>query len=54
VAPGERWTVLVKPTAEFLAANNKPGVWAFHCHILNHAESDQGMFGRVTTFIVTP
>jgi FtsP/CotA-like multicopper oxidase with cupredoxin domain/plastocyanin len=54
VAPGERWTVLVKPTAEFLAANNKPGVWAFHCHILNHAEGDQGMFGMVTTFIVTP
>jgi FtsP/CotA-like multicopper oxidase with cupredoxin domain len=54
VAPGERWTVLVKPTAEFLAANSKPGVWAFHCHILNHAESDKGMFGMVTTFIVTP
>ncbi len=28
------------------------GVWAFHCHILNHAEGDNGMFGMVTTFIV--
>jgi plastocyanin len=54
VAPGERYTVLVHPTADFLGANGKPGVWAFHCHILNHAEGDNGMFGMVTTFIVTP
>ncbi len=46
VAPGERYTVLVHPTAEHL------GVWAFHCHILTHAERDDGMFGMVTTFIV--
>jgi FtsP/CotA-like multicopper oxidase with cupredoxin domain/plastocyanin len=44
VAPGERYTVLVHATA--------PGVWAWHCHILTHAEGDQGMFGMVTTFIV--
>ena len=54
VAPGERWTVLVHATAEFLGANNGPGVWAFHCHILNHAERADGMFGMVTAFIVTP
>ncbi len=54
VAPGERYTVLVHATAEFLGANGKPGVWAFHCHILNHAEGDNGMFGMVTTFIVEP
>jgi FtsP/CotA-like multicopper oxidase with cupredoxin domain len=54
VAPGERYTVLVHPTADFLGANGKPGVWAFHCHILSHAEGEQGMFGMVTTFIVTP
>jgi len=54
VAPGERYTVLVHATADFLGANGKPGVWAFHCHILNHAESDSGMFGMVTTFIVMP
>ncbi len=44
VAPGERWDVLIK-------ANN-PGVWAFHCHILSHAESEHGMFGMVTALIV--
>jgi len=44
VAPGERYTVLVHAT--------EPGVWAWHCHILNHAERDDGMFGMVTTFIV--
>jgi uncharacterized cupredoxin-like copper-binding protein len=47
VAPGERYTVLVRPTAE------QTGVWAYHCHILSHAEHDDGMmFGMVTTFIV--
>jgi len=44
VAPGERYTVLVHAT--------QPGIWAFHCHILNHAESEDGMFGMVTAFIV--
>ena len=42
--PGERYTVLVHAT--------ELGVWAWHCHILSHAESDNGMFGMVTTFIV--
>jgi FtsP/CotA-like multicopper oxidase with cupredoxin domain len=28
------------------------GVWAFHCHLLNHAESDHGMHGMVTALIV--
>jgi FtsP/CotA-like multicopper oxidase with cupredoxin domain len=46
VAPGERYTVLVHPSAANL------GVWAYHCHILTHAETNQGMFGMVTTFIV--
>jgi FtsP/CotA-like multicopper oxidase with cupredoxin domain len=44
VAPGERYTVLVQATA--------PGVWAWHCHILSHAEGENGMFGMVTTFVV--
>ncbi len=44
VAPGERFDVIVE-------ANN-PGVWAFHCHILSHAESEHGMHGMVTVFIV--
>ena len=44
VAPGERYDVLV------LAS--EPGVWALHCHILSHAESDEGMHGMVTAVIV--
>ena len=46
VAPGERWDVMV------VCAN--PGTWAFHCHILPHAESQHGMFGMVTALIVQP
>jgi FtsP/CotA-like multicopper oxidase with cupredoxin domain len=45
VGPGERYSVLVNAT--------EPGTWAFHCHILSHAEGDQGMFGMVTAFIVS-
>lgn len=44
VAPGERYDVIVKAS--------EPGVWAFHCHILNHAESPDGMFGMVTAMVV--
>jgi FtsP/CotA-like multicopper oxidase with cupredoxin domain len=44
VAPGERWEVIVDAT--------ELGAWAFHCHILTHAESAHGMFGMVTVFIV--
>lgn len=44
VAPGERWDVIVDCT--------RPGTWAFHCHILPHAESDHGMFGMVTALVV--
>ncbi len=44
VAPGERFSVLVQAT--------DPGVWAFHCHILTHAERAEGMFGMVTALIV--
>jgi FtsP/CotA-like multicopper oxidase with cupredoxin domain len=44
VAPGERYDVLVNCT--------NPGTWAFHCHILPHAESDHGMLGMVTALIV--
>ena len=44
VAPGERWDVIVDC--------DRPGTWAFHCHILPHAESDHGMFGMVTALVV--
>lgn len=44
VGPGERYTVLVHADLK--------GVWAWHCHILNHAENATGMFGMVTAFVV--
>jgi FtsP/CotA-like multicopper oxidase with cupredoxin domain len=44
VAPGERIDVLVEAT--------ELGVWAYHCHILTHAEGPDGMFGMVTALIV--
>ncbi|MGD9702806.1 MAG: multicopper oxidase domain-containing protein [Acidimicrobiia bacterium] len=44
VAPGERYSVL------YTAVD--PGVWAWHCHILSHAEGPEGMFGMVTALIV--
>ncbi len=44
IAPGEVYDVLVKA--------DSPGVWAFHCHVLGHAEGPQGMFGMVTALIV--
>lgn len=44
VAPGERYTVIYKA--------QEPGVWAWHCHILTHAETSTGMFGMVTALIV--
>jgi FtsP/CotA-like multicopper oxidase with cupredoxin domain len=46
IAPGDRYDVLVRPV--------NPGTWAFHCHILNHAESAEGMFGMVTVLVVEP
>jgi len=45
VAPGERIDVLVDAT--------EVGTWAFHCHILTHAEGPDGMFGMVTALVVT-
>jgi FtsP/CotA-like multicopper oxidase with cupredoxin domain len=44
VAPGSRYDILVHAT--------NPGIWAFHCHILNHVEGPEGMFGMVTALIV--
>ncbi len=40
IAPGERYTVIFQA--------ERPGVWVWHCHILNHAERESGMFGMVT------
>ncbi len=46
VNPGERYDVLIDAKT--------PGIWAFHCHILPHAEAANGMFGMVNTLIVVP
>jgi len=45
VAPGNRYEVFVDATEK--------GVWAFHCHILTHAEGPDAMFGMVTALVVT-
>ncbi len=45
VAPGERVDVLVTAS--------EVGTWAYHCHILTHAEGPNGMFGMVTALVVT-
>ena len=44
VNPGERWDVVIDC--------DEPGAWAFHCHILSHAEGTDGMFGMVTALVV--
>jgi uncharacterized cupredoxin-like copper-binding protein len=44
VAPGERYSILVHADAA--------GAWVWHCHILNHVEREEGMFGMVTAVIV--
>ena len=46
VNPGERYDVVV--------SLDRPGIWAFHCHILPHAEGASGMFGMVNTLMVVP
>jgi FtsP/CotA-like multicopper oxidase with cupredoxin domain len=44
VAPGERYSVIMNP--------DEAGAWVWHCHILNHVEREEGMFGMVTALIV--
>ena len=44
VNPGERWDVVIDCA--------EPGAWAFHCHILPHAEGQDGMYGMVTALVV--
>jgi FtsP/CotA-like multicopper oxidase with cupredoxin domain len=46
VNPGERWDVVIEC--------EEPGAWAFHCHILSHAEGMDGMYGMVTALVVQP
>ena len=44
IAPGSRFDIMVKA--------DSPGAWAFHCHILPHAEGPGGMFGMVSALVV--
>ena len=44
VNPGERWDAIIDC--------RYPGAWAFHCHILPHAEGPHGMYGMVTALVV--
>jgi manganese oxidase len=46
VGPGERWDVNIDV--------DRPGLWAFHCHILPHVEGADGMFGMVNLLLVVP
>jgi hypothetical protein len=44
VNPGERWDVVIDC--------EDVGAWAFHCHILQHVEGRDGMFGMVTALVI--
>lgn len=44
VAPGERYSILFQA--------DRVGTWVWHCHILNHVEREEGMFGMVSAVIV--
>jgi FtsP/CotA-like multicopper oxidase with cupredoxin domain len=45
VPPGTRYDCIIEA--------NETGVWAFHCHVLSHAENPSGFFGLVTALVVT-
>ena len=51
-APGHELRGQLLPGEDVLVHADNPGVWAFHCHILNHVEGPEGMFGMVTALIV--
>jgi FtsP/CotA-like multicopper oxidase with cupredoxin domain len=48
ICPGERYTVLIQPSLEDV------GIWAYHCHILTHAETNEGLAYMVTALVVPP
>ena len=45
VPPGQRMDCIIEA--------DEPGLWAFHCHVLSHAEAPSGFFGLVTAMVVT-
>jgi FtsP/CotA-like multicopper oxidase with cupredoxin domain len=61
IAPGERYSVLVQSRPQDVNIDPTdrttvlgPGIWAYHCHILTHAEGDKGLQGMVTAWVVAP
>jgi len=46
IAPGNRYDAIIDCT--------EAGVWVFHCHVLNHAETPSGFFGMATAIKVEP
>lgn len=44
VPPGNRMDCIIECT--------EPGLWAFHCHVLSHAEYEGGFFGLVTVLAI--
>ena len=44
VPPGNRFDCIIEAT--------ETGLWAFHCHVLSHAEFEGGFFGLVTVLAV--
>ena len=44
VPPGNRFDCIIEAT--------EVGLWAFHCHVLSHAENASGMFGLVSVLVV--
>ena len=44
VPPGNRFDCIIQA--------DEPGLWAFHCHVLSHAEFEGGFFGLVTVLAV--
>ena len=44
VPPGNRFDCIIQA--------DEPGLWAFHCHVLSHAEHEGGFFGLVTALAV--
>ena len=47
-----RWASTRASAGTSSSTATNPGAWAFHCHILPHAEGPDGMFGMVTALIV--
>ncbi|MBI2766083.1 MAG: copper oxidase [Chloroflexi bacterium] len=45
VPPGSRLDCIIQA--------EDPGAWAFHCHVLSHAENATGFFGLVTALVIT-